>query len=172
MNNKMLELAKELKAAAIKLKVNKYDHVWLKNELTDDWCHGSPYEYFALLSNYHQVIELCEYIEHASKINEYSSRIIEAFCADDAEWHKLLDASEQESSTLISLVVKLADKYTEVQKELERINNLQPVAWMYPVFHDEKMQFTTDAVASENIDIHFQSHGSPLKVTPLYKLDK
>ncbi|MCW4526096.1 hypothetical protein OLZ43_003610 [Proteus mirabilis] len=55
--------------------------------------------------------------------------------------------------------------------ELERITDLNPVAWMYPVFHDEKMQFTTDAVASENIDIHFQSHGSPLKVTPLYRLD-
>ncbi|MBO8263372.1 hypothetical protein IS513_06140 [Proteus mirabilis] len=55
--------------------------------------------------------------------------------------------------------------------ELERITELEPVAWMYPVFHDEKMQFTTDAVASENIDIHFQSHGSPFKVTPLYKLD-
>ncbi|HFT0296741.1 TPA: hypothetical protein ACH1TS_001300 [Proteus mirabilis] len=55
--------------------------------------------------------------------------------------------------------------------ELERITELEPVAWMYPVFHDDKMQFTTDAVASENIDIHFQSHGSPLKVTPLYRLD-
>lgn len=55
--------------------------------------------------------------------------------------------------------------------ELERITKLEPVGWMYPVFHDEKMQFTTDEVASENIDIHFQSHGSPFKVTPLYKLD-
>lgn len=51
------------------------------------------------------------------------------------------------------------------------IDSLEPVAWMYPVFHDDKMQFTTDAVTSENIDIHFQSHGSPFKVTPLYKLD-
>lgn len=58
-----------------------------------------------------------------------------------------------------------------VCNELLRINSLEPVAWMYPVFHDEKMQFTTDAVTSENIDIHFQSHGSPFKVTPLYKLD-
>lgn len=55
--------------------------------------------------------------------------------------------------------------------ELERITELEPVAWMYPVFHDEKMQFTTDAVTSENIDVHFQSHGSPFKVTPLYRLD-
>ncbi|MBI6340449.1 hypothetical protein [Proteus sp. PR00224] len=52
------------------------------------------------------------------------------------------------------------------------INGLEPVGWMYPVFQDDKMRFTTDAVASENIDIHFQSHGSPLKVTPLYRLDK
>ncbi|HHR5886678.1 TPA: hypothetical protein ACS7WW_003087 [Providencia alcalifaciens] len=52
------------------------------------------------------------------------------------------------------------------------INNLEPVAWMYPVFHDDKMQFTTDAVTSENIDIHFQSHGSPFKIIPLYRLDK
>lgn len=43
---------------------------------------------------------------------------------------------------------------------------------MYPVFHDDKMQFTTDAVTSENIDIHFQSHGSPFKIIPLYRLDK
>nr|WP_282560623.1 hypothetical protein [Providencia sp. R33] len=126
----MLELVKELKAAAIKLKVNKYDHIWLKNELTDDWSHGSPYEYFILLSNYHQVIELCEYIEHAYKVNEDSTKLIEAFCADDAEWHKLLDAREQENLTLISLVVKLADKCTEMQKELEHINNLKPIGYM------------------------------------------
>lgn len=100
MNNKMLELAKELKAAAIKLKVNKYDHVWLKNELTDDWSHGSPYEYFALLSNYHQVIKLCEYIEHASTVNGDNSKLIQAFCSDDAECHKLLDAKEQEIKQL------------------------------------------------------------------------
>ncbi|MDR2241819.1 MAG: hypothetical protein LBE28_03530 [Providencia alcalifaciens] len=56
--------------------------------------------------------------------------------------------------------------------ELERITDLEPVAWMYPIFHDDKMQFTTDAVTSENIDIHFQSHGSPFKVIPLYRLDK
>lgn len=151
MNNKMLELAKELKADA--LLTRRYQiakcSVWGE-----------------------QLIKLCEYVERTYQANAENTKLIEAFCADDAEWHKLLDAREQESSTLISLVIKLADKYTEVQKELQRINNLQPVAWMYPVFHDEKMQFTTDAVASENIDFHLQSYGSPLKVTPLYKLDK
>ncbi|WP_420517103.1 hypothetical protein [Proteus mirabilis] len=72
----------------------------------------------------------------------------------------IADNKEPEKKVIIALC-----------NELERITESEPVAWMYPVFHDEKMQFTTDAVASENIDIHFQSHGSPFKVTPLYKLD-
>ncbi|EMT6385337.1 hypothetical protein WMR60_003935 [Providencia rettgeri] len=151
MNNEMLELAKELKADALltrRYQISKCS-VWSD-----------------------QLIDLCEHVEKISQANEDSTKLIEAFCADDAEWHKLLDTVEQENSKLIRLVVKLADKCSEMKQELERINKLQPVAWMYPVFHDEKMQFTTDAIASENIDIHFQSHGSPLKVTPLYKLDK
>ncbi|EMY0057909.1 hypothetical protein AAIB98_004098 [Providencia rettgeri] len=151
MNNEMLKLAKELKADA--LLTRRYQIA--KCSVWSD-----------------QLIDLCEHVEKISQANEDSTKLIEAFCADDAEWHKLLDTREQENSTLISLVVKLADKCSEMKQELERINKLQPVAWMYPVFHDEKMQFTTDAVTSENIDIHFQSHGSPLKVTPLYKLDK
>ncbi|WP_404462191.1 hypothetical protein [Providencia rettgeri] len=151
MNNGMLKLAKELKADA--LLTRRYQIA--KCSVWSD-----------------QLIDLCEHVEKISQANEESTKLIEAFCADDAEWHKLLDAREQENSTLISLVVKLVDKCSEMQKELARINNLQPVAWMYPVFHDEKMQFTTDAVESENIDIHFQSHGSPLKITPLYRLDK
>ncbi|QXB06546.1 hypothetical protein I6L80_04580 [Providencia rettgeri] len=151
MNNEMLELAKELKADA--LLTRRYQIA--KCSVWSD-----------------QLIDLCEHVEKISQANEDSTKLIEAFCADDAEWHKLLDTVEQENSKLIRLVVKLADKCSEMKQELERINKLQPVAWMYPVFHDEKMQFTTDAIASENIDIHFQSHGSPLKVTPLYKLDK
>lgn len=151
MNNEILELAKELKADA--LLTRRYQIA--KCSVWSD-----------------QLIKLCEHVERISQTNEDSAKLIEAFCADDTEWHKLLDSKEQENSTLISLVVKLADKCSEMQNEIERINNLQPVAWMYPVYHDEKMQFTTDAVASENIEMHLQSHGSPLKITPLYKFDK
>ncbi|MTB66471.1 hypothetical protein GKR48_06495 [Providencia sp. wls1943] len=73
--------------------------------------------------------------------------------------------SKNKSST-----INLFDVWQASRESL--INNLEPVAWMYPVFHDDKMQFTTDAVTSENIDIHFQSHGSPFKIMPLYRLDK
>ncbi|WP_049199157.1 hypothetical protein [Proteus mirabilis] len=72
--------------------------------------------------------------------------------------------SKNKSST-----INLFDVWQASRESL--IDSLEPVAWMYPVFHDDKMQFTTDAVTSENIDINFQSHGSPFKVTPLYKLD-
>lgn len=86
MNNKMLELAKELKADA--LLTRRYQiarcSVWID-----------------------QLIDLCEHVEKISQANEDSTKLIEAFCADDAEWHKLLDAREQENSTLISLIVKL-----------------------------------------------------------------
>ncbi|MGB5118836.1 MAG: hypothetical protein WBO26_18075 [Providencia rettgeri] len=105
MNNKMLELAKELKADA--LLTRRYQIA--KCSVWSD-----------------QLIDLCEHVEKISQANEDSTKLIEAFCADDAEWHKLLDTREQENSTLISLVVKLADKCSEMQKELERINNLLP----------------------------------------------
>ncbi|MCY0800732.1 hypothetical protein N0398_06695 [Providencia rettgeri] len=51
------------------------------------------------------------------------------------------------------------------------INSLEPVAWMWPVYHSENKQLTDDPVVSENIEMYLQSHGSPFKVIPLYRLD-
>lgn len=53
------------------------------------------------------------------------------------------------------------------------INNLEPVAWMYPsIGKSDCMVITKSAEESENIEIFFDSHGLPFKVTPLYRLDK
>lgn len=61
----------------------------------------------------------------------------------------------------------------DVCNELERINNLEPVAWMYPsIGKPDCMVITKSAEESENIEIFFDSHGLPFKVTPLYRLDK
>lgn len=62
-------------------------------------------------------------------------------------------------------VLKMNDKINELK-------DIEPVAWMWPVYHSENNQLTDDPVVSENIEMHLQSHGSPLKVTPLYRLDK
>ncbi|MDF7245243.1 hypothetical protein NFF69_13810 [Proteus mirabilis] len=53
------------------------------------------------------------------------------------------------------------------------INNLEPVAWMYPsIGKSDCMVITKSAEESENIEVFFDSHGLPFKVTPLYRLDK
>lgn len=72
--------------------------------------------------------------------------------------------SKNKSST-----INLFDVWQASRESL--INSLEPVAWMWPVYHSENNQLTDDPVVSENIEMHLQSHGSPLKVTPLYKLD-
>ncbi|EMG6528138.1 hypothetical protein REJ27_002845 [Providencia rettgeri] len=52
------------------------------------------------------------------------------------------------------------------------INSLEPVAWMYPsIGKSDCMVITKSAEESENIEVFFDSHGLPFKVTPLYKLD-
>ncbi len=142
MNNKMLELAKELKADA--LLTRRYQIA--KCSVWSD-----------------QLIDLCEYVEKISQTNEESTKLIEAFCADDAEWHKLLDSKEQENSTLISLVVKLADKYSEVQKELDRISTLSPIGYI-------------DSLSTQDLKcgvtaLLFVRKTEPNQI-PLYRLDK
>uniref|UniRef100_UPI002362687C hypothetical protein n=1 Tax=Providencia rettgeri TaxID=587 RepID=UPI002362687C len=53
------------------------------------------------------------------------------------------------------------------------INNLEPIAWIYPsIGKSDCMVITKSAEESENIEIFFDSHGLPFKVTPLYRLDK
>ncbi|WP_368869270.1 hypothetical protein [Proteus terrae] len=63
------------------------------------------------------------------------------------------------------------DQLLLICEYIVHINNLQPVAWMWPVYHSENKQLTDNPVVSENIEMYLQSHGSPFKVTPLYKLD-
>ncbi|MBN6363046.1 hypothetical protein JZM27_17660 [Providencia huaxiensis] len=72
--------------------------------------------------------------------------------------------SKNKSST-----INLFDVWQASRESL--INNLEPVAWMWPVYHSENKQLTDDPVVSENIEMYLQSHGSPFKVIPLYRLD-
>lgn len=55
---------------------------------------------------------------------------------------------------------------------IKKINNLQPVAYMYPQLGREGMVLTDSPIESENIEAIFEIHGMPFKVTPLYRLDK
>nr|WP_282559014.1 hypothetical protein [Providencia heimbachae] len=59
-------------------------------------------------------------LQRAHVINAENTKLIEAFCADDADWHKLLDKRDEGNSTLIDVVIKLADKCNKMQKEIEK----------------------------------------------------
>ncbi|MDE1483921.1 hypothetical protein [Xenorhabdus bovienii] len=64
MSKDVIELAKQLKQLAIDVKFERYDFVWLQNHVKDDWGQDTiPAKYFAALSNYHQIITLCEAVE-------------------------------------------------------------------------------------------------------------
>ncbi|MGJ0625903.1 hypothetical protein [Xenorhabdus bovienii] len=71
MSNDIFELAKQLKQLAIDVKHARFDFVWLQTQIKDDWGQVSiPAKYFSALSNYHQIIRLCEAIE---KLAEYEN---------------------------------------------------------------------------------------------------
>ncbi|MEX5402589.1 hypothetical protein WCD96_19205, partial [Proteus mirabilis] len=56
------------------------------------------------------IIALCDELESLIKTNEDNNKLIEAFCADDVDWNKLIDKKNMESSRLIELIMKLADE--------------------------------------------------------------
>lgn len=92
---------------------------------------------------------------------------------------KLSDPSEFESKLKrANNGLNYADQYVDlmwIAWEASReslIDSLEPVAWMYPsIGKSDCMVITKNAEESENIEIFFDSHGLPFKVTPLYKLD-
>ncbi|MDC9620856.1 hypothetical protein PSI22_04250 [Xenorhabdus sp. XENO-7] len=69
--NDVIELAKQLKKLAIDVKFDRYDFVWLQTQIKDDWGQDTtPAKYLSALSNYYQIIRLCEAIE---KLAAYES---------------------------------------------------------------------------------------------------
>lgn len=110
MNDEILEYAKELKKRSESL---------IKAELEND-------EFNYRLRNWDKLIhpknliQLCNALESSIKTNEDSSKLIEAFCADDVDWHKLIDKKNIESSQLIDLIMKLVDKFCNAENKVDR----------------------------------------------------
>lgn len=78
---------------------------------------------------------------------------------------------DSESDDYYYLATRWAWRWWQASRE-SLINSLQPVAWMYPsIGKSDCMVITKSAEESENIEVFFDSHGLPFKVTPLYRLD-
>lgn len=104
-----------------------------------------------------------ELLEYAKELKKRSESLIKAELENNefnfrlSDWDKLIHPN----------------KLIQLCNEVERINNMEPVAWMYPsIGKFDCMVITKSAEESENIEIFFDSHGLPFKVIPLYRLDK
>ncbi|HEM8180204.1 TPA: hypothetical protein U2M35_004125 [Providencia rettgeri] len=104
-----------------------------------------------------------ELLEYAKELKKRSESLIKAELENEEftfrlnDWDKLIHPN----------------KLIQLCNEVERINNMEPVAWMFPsIGKSDCMVITKSAEESENIEIFFDSHGLPFKVIPLYRLDK
>ncbi|MDD9338271.1 MAG: hypothetical protein PV362_01105 [Providencia heimbachae] len=139
MNNAILELTKELKIKA-------------QNNIGVSGIDVAP----------DTIIEMCEYIEKISDRTVECEEIIKEACADDANWHNLINNKEHERALMIALINHISDEYTKIKFELERINNLEPVVYASEKDISDLKIFTylfAERQSSESVNI------------PLYRLD-
>ncbi|MDS0786945.1 hypothetical protein OSB94_02435 [Proteus vulgaris] len=109
------------------------------------------------------IIALCDELESLIKTNEDNNKLIEAFCADDVDWNKLIDKKNMESSRLIELIMKLADELCNSKRKQMKLGVLYARNHLISAYRanfiecDEK-QFvmfmnTLPHIANESIDI-------------------
>nr|ELR5173114.1 hypothetical protein [Providencia rettgeri]ELR5195411.1 hypothetical protein [Providencia rettgeri] len=156
MNNEILEYAKELKKRSEIL-------ISVEPETNDDKAEwDEALNHWDVLIDPRLLIKLCNLLESSIKINDDNNKLIEAFCADDADWHKLVDKKNKESSQMVNLIMKLVNNLHEMQSKLERINNLQPVGYITSSGVDNIKEYGFTHVNEESSDI--------INI-PLYQLD-
>lgn len=157
MNNETLEYAKELKKRSERL-------ISVEPETNDDRAEwDEALNHWDVLIDPRLLIKLCNLLEASIKINDDNNKLIEAFCADDTDWHKLVDKKNKESQQMINLIMKLVNKCHEIQSKLERVNNLEPVGYAAEIDINEieiygQLFLNEDPTEETNI--------------PLYRLDK
>ncbi|EPF4713906.1 MULTISPECIES: hypothetical protein [Proteus] len=109
------------------------------------------------------IVALCDELESLIKTNEDNNKLIEAFCADDVDWNKLIDKKNMESSRLIELIMKLADELCNSKRKQMKLGVLYARNHLISAYRanfiecDEK-QFAyimaqLSHVAKESIDI-------------------
>lgn len=106
---------------------------------------------------------MCNELESLIKTNGDNSKLIEAFCADDVDWNKLIDKKNMESSQLIELIMKLADELCNSKREQMKLGVLYArnhliSSYKANFIECDECQFamfmnTLSLVANESIDI-------------------
>ncbi|MDE9565412.1 hypothetical protein KKI93_15415 [Xenorhabdus bovienii] len=122
MNDKSTELAKKIKELATDLKYKNFDFILLQNQIKDDWGQDTiPAKYFAVLSNYHQIIKLCEEIEKSQSMEASVKSTLPLIVASRCDnWDKTLRA-----------LCDLSTSHELLSERLTEYENMEPVGHFY-----------------------------------------
>lgn len=111
--NDITELAQSLKAAAINAKELAIIARYSKGR--------AAAEKFYALANPNNVIELVEALEKAQAGEKQWREVVDAFCTDDADWHKLTDLTNELISLLSKALCKQVDRIAELESRIVKL---------------------------------------------------
>ena len=84
---------------------------------------------FIALANPNNVIALVEELEKAQAGEKQWREVVDAFCADDADWHKLTNSNNELIALLSQALCKQADRIAELESRTVTVENLQESAY-------------------------------------------
>ncbi|HCI6403502.1 TPA: hypothetical protein NPO96_003417 [Klebsiella variicola subsp. variicola] len=113
MTTDITELAQSLKAAAIDAKELAIIARYSKGR--------AAAEKFYALANPNNIIALVEALEKAQAGEKQWREVVDAFCADDADWHKLTNSNNELIALLSQALCKQADRIAELESRAVKL---------------------------------------------------
>ncbi len=124
MTTDITELTQNLKAAAEKWQEawGKYDKV----EITIAEFIRAANQYESIVKDPANVIELVEALEKAQAGEKQWREVVDAFCSDDADWHKLTNSNNELIALLSQVLCKQADRIAELESRTVTVKPMRP----------------------------------------------
>ncbi|EPF2286199.1 ead/Ea22-like family protein [Klebsiella oxytoca] len=99
---------------------------------------------FIAMANPANVMALVEALEKAQQGEKQWREVVDAFCADDAEWHNLTNSTNELISLLSQSLCKQADRIAELESRLNSADKLQDSAFRSGLQHGFSLGQTDD----------------------------
>nr|UVM95893.1 MAG: hypothetical protein [Bacteriophage sp.] len=119
MTTDITELAQSLKAAAVRV-IKNYDSEWFEAGHQICTVHKSKINLISL-ANPVNVLALVEALEKAQAGEKQWREVVDAFCADDADWHKLTNSNNELIALLSQALCKQADRIAELESRTVKL---------------------------------------------------
>lgn len=113
MTTDITELAPAMKAAAVRAQVAIEEYASQRISSTALMLEIEEFE--SLANKPANVLTLVEALEKAQTGEKQWREVVDAFCADDADWHKLTDSTNELVSLLSQSLCKQADRIAELE---------------------------------------------------------